>query len=180
MVQPCPSCGQQLLVQTKTCSYCGVDLPQVSTFSPVSEPNPQSVMIGQPQMANPQQPVIINNAQPQQIVYIPLKFSPKPNWRIWSYLVIAVGILISVIASVFNAGSMESGGPMFLSNSVCCISISVAAFMDAAYYSTKSNWEQSTGQSNTGSKIGMVFDIVFGLIALFFVSVFIFGYASIW
>jgi len=176
MAQQCPSCGQQLLVQTKTCSYCGVALPQISTFSPVNEPNPQTVMIGQPAMPNPNQPVIINNAQPQQIIYIPLKFSPKPNWRNWSYLVIAVGLLLSVIVSVFNEGSMESGATMFLANSVCCMSICVAAFMDAAYYSMKSDWELSTGQSNTNSKIGMIFDIVFGLVALFFVSVFLFAW----
>lgn len=40
MTQTCPSCSQQLLVNTKSCAYCGAELPSQSTFSPGNPSRP--------------------------------------------------------------------------------------------------------------------------------------------
>lgn len=45
MAGTCPFCGQQLLVNTKSCSYCGAELTNTPTFSPSSAPPPQSISI---------------------------------------------------------------------------------------------------------------------------------------
>jgi uncharacterized membrane protein YhaH (DUF805 family) len=45
MAGKCPFCGQQLLVNTKSCSYCGAELTNTPTFSPSSAPTPQSISI---------------------------------------------------------------------------------------------------------------------------------------
>jgi len=45
MAGKCPFCGQQLLVNTKSCSYCGAELTNTPTFSPASAPQPQSISI---------------------------------------------------------------------------------------------------------------------------------------
>ena len=45
MAGKCPFCGQQLLVNTKSCSYCGAELTNTPTFTPSSAPPPQSISI---------------------------------------------------------------------------------------------------------------------------------------
>ena len=109
----------------------------------------------------------------QQVVYINLKFKPKLNWRHWSYLALAFGIVI-MIASVITGNDSS----VLLGNSMCCMSIAVACFLDGAYYKTKSDWELSTGQGNGGSMTGMILDIIFGIICLGFAFIMIVGYGN--
>ena len=45
MAGTCPFCSQQLLVNTKSCSYCGAELTNTPTFSPSSAPQPQTISI---------------------------------------------------------------------------------------------------------------------------------------
>tara|TARA_B110000444_G_scaffold69941_2_gene65743 strand:+ start:54806 stop:55243 length:438 start_codon:yes stop_codon:yes gene_type:complete len=117
----------------------------------------QQQIQGQVQLVQVQQP---------QVVYIDLKYSPENNLRYWSYAVIGLGLLI-YFASVFPGGAIDNNGlGVIIGNSICCLSFSIAFFLDAAFYKGKSDWQTSTGQSNTGSTVGLVFDVIFGIIAL--------------
>ena len=130
-------------------------------------PPPEQIII-QPQQQIQGQVQLVQVAQQPQIVYIDLKYRPENNLRYWSYAVIGIGIVIYVSA-VFSSGALngdDSGLGMIIGNSVCCLSFSIAFFLDAAFYKGKSDWQTSTGQSNTGSMVGLVFDIIFGIIAL--------------
>ena len=130
-------------------------------------PPPEQIII-QPQQQLQGQVQLVQVAQQPQIVYIDLKYRPENNLRYWSYAVIGIGIVIYVSA-VFSSGALngdDSGLGMIIGNSVCCLSFSIAFFLDAAFYKGKSDWQTSTGQSNTGSMVGLVFDIIFGIIAL--------------
>ena len=130
-------------------------------------PPPEQIII-QPQQQIQGQVQLVQVAQQPQIVYIDLKYRPENNLRYWSYAVIGIGIVIYV-SSVFSSGALngdDSGLGMIIGNSVCCLSFSIAFFLDAAFYKGKSDWQTSTGQSNTGSMVGLVFDIIFGIIAL--------------
>tara|TARA_B100000768_G_scaffold159809_1_gene159065 strand:- start:10 stop:471 length:462 start_codon:yes stop_codon:yes gene_type:complete len=120
-----------------------------------SEQNPPLVAAQHPQ------PVIL---QPQ-IVYV-LKYRPESqNMRHWSYLAFFIGVVIffgSMILEDFNGSAIIS----MLGESICCLFFGLGFFLDAAFYKGKSEWESSTGQSNSGSTAGMIFDILFGLIAI--------------
>ena len=56
----------------------------------------------------------------------------------------------------------------FLSEAVCCLSIILTFVFDAVYYKGKADWQATTGQSNTWSLTGMIFDIIFALLVIFF------------
>ena len=130
--------------------------------------SPPEQIIIQPQQQIQGQVQFVQVAQQPQVVYIDLKYRPENNLRYWSYAVIGIGIVIYVSA-VFSSGALngdDSGLGMIIGNSVCCLSFSIAFFLDAAFYKGKSDWQTSTGQSNTGSMVGLVFDIIFGIIAL--------------
>jgi hypothetical protein len=105
----------------------------------------------------------LNNQQ--QVVYIPLQYSPDINYRNWSYLALGLGIAIYVMLSVIGVSS-NSDSLVSLGGSACCSSFAIAAFMDAAFYKGKSDWQLSTGLPNGGSTTGMIFDIIFGVIAV--------------
>ena len=107
------------------------------------------------------QPVIL---QPQ-IVYV-LKYSPESgNMRHWSYLVFFFGIVLYFVSFYF-ASNENSEIILMLGQMTCCFSFAAGFFLDATYYKRKSEWEASTGQSNAGSEAGMIFDILFGIIAI--------------
>lgn len=131
---------------------------------------PEQIVI-QPQQNLQGEVQYTNTVQQPQIVYIDLKYNPENNFRYWSYGVIAIGIAIYMLG-VFTSGEINgepgNGLGMIIGNSVCCLSFSIAFFLDAAFYKGKSEWQTSTGQSSTGSIVGMVFDIIFGIIALFY------------
>ena len=105
-----------------------------------------------------------NTEQQQQIIYVELKYKPEQNYRRWSYAVIVLGGLIYFVSIFTFAGSNSYG--FFLGNTVCCMSFSAGLFLDAAFYKGKSDWQVATGQSNTSSNMGMVIDIILGIIAL--------------
>jgi len=119
----------------------------------------------QPAMQNIQPGMQYAQPQYQQpVVYIPLNYTPEVNYRNWSYVALAVGIFVYGIFSVFG---MESNSDvlMGLAGSACCSSFAVAAFLDAAFYKGKADWQLSVGQPSGGSTTGMIFDIIFGIIA---------------
>ena len=51
-----------------------------------------------------------------------------------------------------------------IASSMCCGAIGIACMLDAMYYNDKSNWQQQTGGDTSGSTIGMIVDILFGLL----------------
>ena len=109
----------------------------------------------------------------QQIIYVELKYKPEQNYRHLSYAAIVLGVLIYFV-SIFTFSGSNSYG-VFLGNAACCLSFSAGLFLDAAFYKGKSDWQTATGQSNSGSKTGMVIDIILGIIALWIA---IFGLVS--
>ena len=130
--------------------------------------SPPEPIIIQPQQQIQGQVQLVQVAQQPQVVYIDLKYRPENNLRYWSYAVIGIGIVI-YMSTVFSSGALNGDGSglgVMIGNSVCCLSFSIAFFLDAAFYKGKSDWQTSTGQSNTGSMVGLVFDIIFGIIAL--------------
>ena len=127
--------------------------------------SPPEQIIIQPQQQIQGQVQLVQVAQQPQVVYIDLKYNPENNFRYWSYVAIGIGLVI-YLGSVFTGGRLIGDPGVFVSNSICCLSFSIAFFLDAAFYKGKSDWQTSTGQSNTGSMVGLVFDIIFGIIAL--------------
>ena len=99
----------------------------------------------------------------QPMAYIPLKYNPKPNYRTISYIVLGVGIVISIIASAVSSaiGSiiMED-----FSSMVCCGAFTSVVFLDAAFYSGKAKWQQVNGLPSGGSTTSFVIEMILGVI----------------
>mgnify|MGYP003322404648 CR=1 FL=1 len=114
--------------------------------------------IQQTQGAFPQQQVIIINA----------KFQPSFNFRYLSYTIFALGITASVILSNMRTDSDIDQYLRFLSEATCCLSIILTFVFDAVFYKGRADWQSTTGQSNTGSITGMIFNILLaGLVIIF-------------
>ena len=125
-----------------------------------SNQQPQQVVVGgtQPQ-------VLAGQPINQQVIYVQAPaFKPSPNYRHISYVVLGIGIGIAVLMSVVS-GIEGSDIAYRLANSVCCGAVGIACILDAIYYNAKSNWQQQTGASTSGSTIGMIADILFGILA---------------
>ena len=105
---------------------------------------------------------------PQQVVYIPLKYTPQTNYRTISYIVLALGIGISMMLS-FAGQSTGSALVEVLGSLVCCGSFTGVVFLDAAYYKGKGDWQQANGMANGGSRASMIIEFIIGgiLVVLF-------------
>jgi hypothetical protein len=128
-----------------------------SPWSSGDSQTPGQVVIGagQPQ-------VITGQPANQQVIYVQAPaFKPSPNYRHISYIVIAIGIGLSILISIM--AEISGFALTFITNSMCCGSLGIACIADAMYYNDKSNWEQQTGSDTTGSTIGMIADIVFAI-----------------
>ena len=125
---------------------------------------PDQVTIGasQPQ---PQPQTIAGIPANTQVIYVQAPaFKPSPNYRHISYLVLGIGILVSLLFA-FIAGIDGSEMAYRLGNSMCCGAVGIACVLDAIYYSGKANWQQQTGADTSGTTIGMIADILFALLA---------------
>ena len=125
-----------------------------------SNQQPQQVVVGgtQPQ-------VLAGQPINQQVIYVQAPaFKPSPNYRHISYIVLGIGILTSLLLGFFS-GINGSDMLASLGNSMCCGAVGIACVLDAIYYNSKSNWQQQTGASTSGSTIGMIADILFGILA---------------
>ena len=128
--------------------------------------------------------VIIGGTQPQvlagqqtnqQVIYVQAPaFKPSPNYRHISYVVLGIGILISLLFA-FISGIDGSEIAYRLGNSMCCGAVGVACVLDAIYYSGKSSWQQQTGADTSGTTIGMIADILFALLAFAMALVYLLG-----
>ena len=99
---------------------------------------------------------------PQQVMYIPLKYTPQTNYRTIAYIVLAAGICISImlsIVSTFTGSAIVEA----LSSVMCCGSFTGVVFLDAAYYKGKADWQQANGMANGGSTTSMVIELIIGV-----------------
>ena len=131
------------------------------------KPN-QTQFSGQPQYINQQIQQSQGVFPQQQIIIINAKYQPDFNFRYLSYAVFALGITAYFILSNMRTDSDVDQYLRFLSEATCCLSIILTFVFDAVFYKGKADWQSTTGQSNTGSLTGMIFDIIFaGLVILF-------------
>ena len=128
----------------------------------------QTQFSGQPQYINQQIQQSQGAFPQQQIIIINAKFQPSFNFRYLSYAVFALGITASMILSNMRTDGDVDQYLRFLSEATCCLSIILTFVFDAVFYKGKADWQSTTGQSNTGSITGMIFDILFaGLVIIF-------------
>ena len=102
---------------------------------------------------------------------IQLKYSPNPNYRNWSYGVIAIFFPISLylILGPFSQ-------PNITGFSICCASPSFLCFLESIYLHGKSEWEIANEMPNGKTRKEMVFVIVLGII---WTGFFIFGFIEL-
>ena len=109
----------------------------------------------------------------QQVVYVPLKYSPQPNYRTISYIVLGAGIALSFVLS-FTAEAMKSAVIESLGSLVCCGAFTAVVFLDAAFYKGKADWQQAHGMPSGGSTSSMVFELIIGgILAVLFLLTFL-------
>ena len=141
-----------------------------------------------PWSRDPNQPhhqFVVGDTQPQvltgqptnqQVIYVQAPaFKPNPNYRHISYMVLGIGIVISLLLG-FISGMDGSLMAYRLGNSICCGAVGMACVLDAIYYNTKSNWQQQTGADTSGSTIGMIADILFGILAFGMALLYLVGF----
>ena len=134
-----------------------------------SQPSDQVVVAG----AQPQ--ILAGQPTNQQVIYVQAPaFKPSPNYRHISYIVLGIGIVTSLLLG-FVSGINGSEISYRLGNSMCCGAVGIACVLDAIYYNSKSNWQQQTGASTSGSTIGMIADILFGILAFGMALLYLFG-----
>lgn len=128
----------------------------------------QTQFFGQPQYINEQIQQTQGAFPQQQIIIINAKYQPDFNFRYLSYVVFALGIGASLLLSNMRTDSDADQYMGFLSEASCCLAIILTFVFDAVFYKGKADWQSTTGQSNTGSITGMIFDILFaGLVIIF-------------
>ena len=139
-----------------------------------NDSNPPS---GQVVIGGTQPQVLAGQPTNQQVIYVQAPaFKPSPNYRNISYIVISVGILLNIaIAFLSYLNGNDGDGIQILGNSMCCGSIGIACLLDAMYYNDKSNWQRQTGADSGGSTIGMIVDILFGLLCFGIVVLLLIG-----
>ncbi|MEC8927034.1 MAG: hypothetical protein VYB17_02100 [Candidatus Thermoplasmatota archaeon] len=137
-----------------------------------NDSNPPS---GQVVIGGTQPQVLAGQPTNQQVIYVQAPaFKPSPNYRNISYIVLSVGILLYLSTIFLN---VVAGGDEFytLGNSMCCGSIGIACMLDAMYYNDKSNWQRQTGADSGGSTVGMIVDILFGVLCFGMVVLMLIG-----
>ena len=127
---------------------------------------------GQVGVGGAQPQVIAGQPTNQQVIYVQAPaFKPSPNFRHISYMVLGIGIAISLL---FEFITDVSGSEIVyrVRNSMCCIALGVVCILDAMYYNDKSTWQTQTGSDATSSSIGIIVDIILAIgclgMALFF------------
>ena len=138
---------------------------------------PEQVTIGasQPQ-SQPQPQTIVGIPANAQVIYVQAPaFKPSPNYRNISYIVLSVGILLYVVSIFLDMGA-EGDEFYILGNSMCCGSIGIACMLDAMYYNDKSNWQRQTGSDSGGSTVGMIVDILFGVLCFGMALLYLIGF----
>ena len=140
--------------------------------APWGSQQPEQVTIGasQPQ-SQPQPQTIAGIPANAQVIYVQAPaFKPSPNYRHISYMVLGIGSVLS-----FTVGLMDLAYEA-IASSMCCGAIGIACMLDAMYYNDKSNWQQQTGGDTSGSTIGMIVDILFGVLCFGMALLYLIGF----
>ena len=126
----------------------------------------QTQFSGQPQNINQQTQGL---SPQQQIIILNQKFQPRFNFRFLSYAVFTIGVTASYyFAEMPELVRHSNDYWRFLSEATCCLSIILTFVFDAVFYKGKADWQAATGQSNTWSLTGMIFDILFASLVVLF------------
>jgi len=132
------------------------------------KPN-QTQFYGQPQNINQQNEQTEGVFHQQQIIIMNPTFQPKFNFRYLSYAVFALGVTACITFLEISApGRHADDYWRFLSEASCCLSIILTLVFDAVFNKGKADWQATTGQSNTWSLTGMIFEILFAGLVVFF------------
>ena len=119
---------------------------------------PESVVVGttQPQQIIAGQPTIGGN-----ILYVQNpKFNPEPNFRRISYITMALAIMTFFLGGLIGGEELGWG--------FCCGIFGIGVMLDAAHYGGKSTWQKERGESTVGSTIGVITNILLGIICILF------------
>jgi hypothetical protein len=139
---------------------------------PTADATPQPVLV----TPTPQRQYIQGNTQAtapgmvqQQMMYVPLKYNPQPNYRTISYIVLGAGFVLSIMLSI-TAEAMKSAVVESLGSLICCGAFTAVVFLDAAFYKGKADWQQAHGMPSGGSSSSMVLELIIGgILVIFFV-----------
>lgn len=128
---------------------------------------PPSVQINAPQLTGSvQAPVMGQPTMQQNVVYIQMPKFKHPI-RIWSYVLIGVGLLIYFVSIVL---SLDNGSEtMFeLGYGTCCMFFNAAFVCEIVFYYNMMQHNQSYGQGTGWAITNIVLGAILTVIGLFF------------
>ena len=128
---------------------------------------PPSVQINAPQLTGSvQAPVMGQPIMQQNVVYIQMPKFKHPI-RIWSYVLIGVGLLIYFVSTVL---SLDNGSEtMFeLGYGTCCMFFNAAFVCEIVFYYNMMEHNQSYGQGTGWAITNIVLGAILTVIGLFF------------
>lgn len=128
---------------------------------------PPSVQINAPQLTGSvQAPVMGQPTMQQNVVYIQMPKFKHPI-RIWSYVLIGVGLLIYFVSTVL---SLDNGSEtMFeLGYGTCCMFFNAAFVCEIVFYYNMMQHNQSYGQGTGWAITNIVLGAILTVIGLFF------------
>lgn len=125
---------------------------------------PESVVVG---TTKPQQMISGQPTMGGSSLYVPdPKFNPETNFRHMSYKALALAIMILILGGFIGDEELGCG--------LCCGLFGVGLMLDAAHYGAKSTWQKERGESTVGSSLGLIADILIGIICILF-ALFVLG-----
>ncbi|MEC7988743.1 MAG: hypothetical protein VX151_02255 [Candidatus Thermoplasmatota archaeon] len=141
--------------------------PNEPAASPVMQPmnTIASAPSSQPTQSFHGQPMAMGGV-PQQVVYIPLSYTPQPNYRTWSYVAIGLAIVGAFFGTFLGIAFNQPVLGEALNSLLCCGGFTAAVFLDVAYYKGKADWQSANGMSNTGSVVSMVIEALVGVLCV--------------
>ena len=118
---------------------------------------PESVVVG---TTKPQQMISGQPTMGGNMLYVQdPKFNPETNFRHMSYMVLALAIIVLILASLIGGEDLGYG--------FCCGIFGIGLMLDAAHYGAKSTWQKERGESTVGSSLGLIADILLGILCIF-------------
>ena len=117
---------------------------------------PESVVVG---TTKPQQMISGQPTMGGSMLYVQdPKFNPEPNFRRISYVALALAAIVLIFGWGTNNEDIGCG--------FCCSLFGIGLMLDAAHYGTKATWQKERGESTVGSTIGLIADILIGIICI--------------
>ena len=118
---------------------------------------PESVVVG---TTKPQQMISGQPTMGGNMLYVQdPTFKPEPNFRRISYAALA----LAAIAFIFGWGTEN----IDIGCGFCCSLFGVGLMLDAAHYGMKATWQKEQGESTAGSTMGLIANILLGILCIF-------------